>query len=127
MIKCFLTERKCELAKENNNLVACLGLDCSRCDAFIATKANDDGKRTEVAKKWSEQFGTDMKTEEINCNGCCSEKQKVSYCNVCEIRKCCVEKELENCAGCDIYVCDKLENFFKNAPDARTELDKLRA
>ena len=36
MIKCFLTERKYELAKENNNLIACRGLDCSKYDAYLA-------------------------------------------------------------------------------------------
>ena len=127
MIKCFLIERKCELAKENNNSIACCGLDCSNCGAYIAMRNNDDNKRAEVAKEWSAMYNTDIKPEDINCNGCCSEEQKFSYCNVCEIRKCCVEKELENCAGCDMYTCDKLENFFKMAPEARTELDKLRA
>jgi hypothetical protein len=38
-----------------------------------------------------------------------------------------MEKEVANCAGCDMYACDKLENFFKMVPDARTMLDKLRA
>ncbi len=112
---------------ENNDLIACCGLDCSKCDAYIATQANDDDKRAEVAKKWSKEFGMERKPEEINCNGCCSEGQKFSYCNDCEIRKCCVEKGLDNCAACDMYTCDKLENFFKMAPDARTVLDKLRA
>jgi len=127
MIKCFLIERKYELAKENNNSISCCGLDCSKCDAYIATQTNDDDKRMEVAQKWSTEFNADIKPEEINCNGCCSEGQKFSHCDVCEIRSCCMEKELENCAGCEIYTCDKLENFFKMAPEAHTTLDNLRA
>jgi len=126
MIKCFLTERKCKLAKENNNLIACCGLDCSNCGAYIATRNNDDNKRAEVAKEWSAMYNTDLKPEDINCNGCRSEGQKFSHCNVCEIRSCCMEKEVANCAGCDMYACDKLENFFKMVPDARTVLDNLR-
>ena len=110
----------------NNNLIACCGLDCSQCGAYIATKNNDDSKRMEVAKQWSEMYKTDIKPEDVNCNSCRSQEQKFSYCDVCEIRKCCVEKELENCAGCDMYACDKLEDFFKTAPDCRTALDKLR-
>src|SRR4030042_1449822 len=125
MIKCFLTERKCKLAKENNDLIACCGLDCSNCGAYIATQTNDDDKRIEVAQEWSAMYNTNFKPEDINCNGCRSEEQKFSHCNVCEIRKCCMEKELENCAGCDMYAYDKLEDFFKMAPDARTALDKL--
>ena len=112
--------------KESNEFVACCGLDCSECGAYIATQTNDDSKRMEVAKQWSEMYKTDIKPEDVNCNSCRSQEQKFSYCDVCEIRKCCVEKELENCAGCDMYACDKLEDFFKTAPDCRTALDKLR-
>lgn len=126
MIKCFLIERKCELAKENNNSIACCGLDCSNCGAYISTRNNDDNKRAEVAKEWSAMYNIDLKPEDINCNGCRSEGQKFSHCNVCEIRSCCMEKEVANCAGCDMYACDKLENFFEMVPDARTMLDKLR-
>lgn len=125
MIQYYFTERSYDM-KRNNDLIACCGLDCSQCGAHIATKNNDDNKRAEVSKQWSEMYSTEIKPEDINCNGCQFDGQKFSYCNVCEIRKCCVGKELENCAGCDMYACDKLENFFRNAPDARTVLDKLR-
>jgi len=110
----------------NNDIIACCGLDCSQCGAYIATKNNDDSKRAEVAAQWSAMYKTELKPEDINCNGCLSEGQKFSYCNVCEIRKCCVGKEIENCAGCEMYTCGKLEDFFKLAPDARTALDNLR-
>jgi hypothetical protein len=113
--------------KEVNEFIACCGLDCSKCGAYIATKTNDNTKREEVSKQWSEMYNTDINPKDINCNGCRSDGQKFSYCNVCEIRKCCMEKELENCAGCDMYVCGKLEDFFKMAPDAKTTLDKLHS
>ena len=113
--------------KESNDFVACCGLDCSECGAYIATKNNDDSKQAEVAGQWSAMYSAEIKPEDINCNGCLSEEQKFSHCNVCEIRKCCVEKEIKNCAGCEMYTCDKLENFFKMAPDARAALDKLRS
>ena len=107
-------------------MIACCGLNCSECEAYIATQTNDNDKRIEVAKNWSEQFKEDIKPEDINCNGCRSEGQKFSYCSTCEIRKCCIDKDVPNCAGCDIYACDKLESFFEHAPEARTALDNLR-
>jgi len=113
--------------KETSNLIACCGLDCSKCEGYIATQENDDNKKAEVAKKWSAMYGGDIKPEDINCNGCRPEGLKFTHCNVCDIRKCCMEKELDNCAGCDMYVCKKLEDFFKLAPDARAVLDKLHA
>lgn len=32
-------------------MIACCGLDCSKCEGFLATQADDDSKRTEVAKQ----------------------------------------------------------------------------
>ena len=107
-------------------MISCCGLDCSKCGAYIATKTDDDKKREEIAKQWSEMYNADIKPEDINCTGCRSDGQKFLHCYVCEIRKCCMEKGVENCAGCDMYICDKLEDFFKMAPEARKKLDELR-
>ena len=46
-------------------MIAFCGLACHECSALLATKANDDGKRAEVAKLWSKQFNTDIKPEDI--------------------------------------------------------------
>jgi hypothetical protein len=107
-------------------MLACCGIDCSGCDAYIATKTDDNSKRAEVAKQWSQMYDADIKPEDINCNGCLSDEQKFSHCDVCEIRKCCIERELKNCAACDMYVCSKLDDFFKMAPEAKSALDNLR-
>lgn len=112
--------------KGSGNLIACCGLDCSKCEGYLATKDDDDSKRKEVAKKWSVMYGGDIKPGDINCSGCRPEGPKFTYCNVREIRKCCMEKGLENCAGCDMYACEKLEEFFKMAAEARKALDNLR-
>ena len=108
-------------------MTAFCGLDCSRCDAYIATQTNDDEKREAVAKQWSVQYNSDINKEQINCDGCRSEGRKFFYCSdICEIRKCCLEKDMVNCAACDMYACDKLNKFFELAPEARAALDELR-
>ncbi len=109
-------------------MIACCGLDCSKCEeGYLATEANDDEKRAAVAKQWSERYNADNRQEHINCDGYRSEGRKFFYCSdICEIRKCCMEKDVANCAACDIYACDKLEKFFEIAPEARTALCRLR-
>lgn len=108
-------------------MIAYCGLNCSNCIAYIATMENDDAKRATVAQQWSSAYNADIKPEDINCFGCKSEGPKVYYCeNMCQIRLCCMEKQLENCACCPDYKCETLAGFISLAPEAGQTLEKLR-
>lgn len=108
-------------------MIAYCGLDCSKCEAYLATQADDNGKRAETAKEWSERYKADIKPEHINCDGCHGKGKKFFYCSdMCELRKCGVEKDVENCAECDMYMCDKLAEFVKIAPEAKEALERIR-
>jgi len=107
-------------------MIACCGLDCSKCEGYLATIEDDDAKRTQVAKKWSVQYQADVKPEHINCDGCRAGGKLFFHASgMCEIRKCCMEKEVENCAFCKMYICDKLKAFIALAPEAGSALEKL--
>jgi len=111
-----------------NEMTSVCGLLCNECDAFIATKNDDDEKRAEVSELWSKQYDYDFKPEDINCDGCTSDSDRLfSHCKVCEIRKCGKEKAVVNCAYCDEYACEKLEELFKMAPNARKQLDDIKS
>ena len=108
-------------------MISFCGLACTDCPAFIATQKDDDEERKKVAVMWSEQFKADLKPEDINCDGCVVDSERLfSHTRVCEIRKCGKEKKVKNCAYCDDYACDKLTEFFKAAPEAKTTLDQIR-
>jgi len=109
-------------------MIAYCGLNCTVCPAFIATSEDDEEKRRKVASEWnSEQYP--LKQADINCDGCLPDnKRLIKFCFVCTIRSCCREKELENCAFCDDYICEKLEKFYKmmQSDKAKATLDEIR-
>jgi hypothetical protein len=111
-----------------NGMISFCGLLCDKCGAFIATKNDDDKKRVEVAELWSKQYSSNLKAEDINCDGCTSGGNRFfGHCKVCEIRKCGKQKGIANCAYCNEYPCEKLGEFFKLVPDARSRLDEVRS
>jgi len=52
------------------NIIAFCGIDCTQCDTYRATLANDDSMRRETASRWSKDFGFDLSFMDINCSGC---------------------------------------------------------
>ena len=107
-------------------MIACCGLNCSKCDAYLATQENNNDKREETARKWSKMYRANIKSAQINCDGCKSDGMKFFHCNACEIRQCCLSKNVDNCAVCESYICDTLATFIKLAPEAGKALEKLR-
>lgn len=108
-------------------MIAYCGLNCAQCEAYIATQKNDKKGLAKIAKKWSKQFGEKMKAKDVICDGCKTPKgRKVPYCALCKIRVCAIEKGKVNCAVCEEYICGKLADFFKEAPEAKKNLGKIK-
>lgn len=107
-------------------MIAYCGLVCSDCPTFIATLNDDDAYREKTAALYAEKFGVQLQKEEINCDGCRTEGgRQIGYCQVCEIRKCCREKDLTNCALCE-QPCDKLVRFHQFSPEAKACFEALK-
>lgn len=110
-----------------NRVIAYCGIICSDCPAFKATNANDDAERRRVAKLWTEQFGVEHKIKDINCDGCLSKGPRIyRHCTTCEIRKCGLDRNVENCAHCEEYACEKLSKLFNEYKPAKEVLDEIR-
>ena len=108
-------------------MIAYCGLDCEKCEAYLATRENNDTLRAEVAEKWSRQYNADIKPEQVNCSGCRSEGIKFYFTEtICPIRKCNIEKNTPHCAGCSQYRCETLGSFIAMAPPIGDALEKLR-
>ena len=107
--------------------IAYCGVICTDCGAYIATIKNDDKLRQAQAEKWAKQYNTpSINAFDVNCTGCSSRGVQIGHCAMCEIRKCCMEKDLKNCGYCITYPCAKLEVIFKHYTDAKKTLDAIK-
>ena len=100
------------------------GIDCAACPAYLATQANDIEKLTTLAGQWFEG-ATDYTI--MLCDGCKGAGHTMKWCAECSIRACAIERELENCAYCDEYGCQKLLKVFEMSAEPRKNLEQIRA
>lgn len=112
--------------------IAFCGLDCDNCPIHLATLETDpDVKvrmRNEIADMLAKIYYTTPKPEIIcDCDGCrLVDGRLFTGCANCEIRMCAMENNLENCAYCGSYACDKLKRHFAIDPGAQANLEGIR-
>jgi hypothetical protein len=109
-----------------SELIAYCGLDCMKCDAYIATQAEDTSHLQQIAERWSRELKTDFSIEEVLCDGCRSQRISGWCQRICLIRPCAEQKGLETCAYCTDYLCDNLKSFLSDESDAKEYLEKTR-
>ena len=108
-------------------MISRCGRDCEQCSCYKATRSGSDDERRDVAAKWSRQYQTEIKPEQICCHGCTSEKTKFYFTEICDLRKCNIERNTPHCAACSEYQCDTLKKFIQQAPVVGRALEKLRS
>jgi hypothetical protein len=111
-------------------MIAYCGINCAGCPSYLATQKDDDSMRKQVQDLWKNQFNVDLKLEDINCDGCKGGGKLGFYCKACGIKKCAEGKNLENCAYCEDYACDKLNNLFAMLPpdfSGKETLDEIKS
>ena len=106
------------------NLIAFCGLDCELCEAYIATKNNDDRLRRKVAKEWSELNHVEITPQMINCQGCRVDGLKTPFCqSMCPIRQCAMGRKVGTCAECgEKKACGKLTMITESSELAKANL-----
>ena len=106
------------------NMIAYCGLDCEKCDAYLATIHDDQALREKTAKLWAELNQAPILPEHINCEGCRVDGVKTVYCeNYCSIRQCALKKGVTTCSSCaEMETCQTIGEIFSNNPDALKNL-----
>ena len=104
--------------------IAFCGLDCEKCDAYIATINDDQALREKTAKLWAELNNAPILPEHINCEGCRTDGAKTVYCDsFCDIRQCALKKGVATCGDClEMEKCETLGMIISNSPDALKNL-----
>ena len=106
------------------DMIAYCGLDCEKCDAYIATINDDQALREKTAKLWAELNQAPILPEHINCEGCRADGRKTVYCeSLCAIRQCAVKKGATTCGDCpELESCQTVGMILSNNPAALENL-----
>jgi hypothetical protein len=119
-------------------IIACCGLACSACPAYVATQSGERDVLERVAAEWRELFGLpDITADDVACDGCLVRDGRLwVHCADCVVRICAMGRGVVNCGHCPDYACDKLEAVFdyidsaqvpaEDAQDPRAVLDDIR-
>jgi len=105
-------------------LIAYCGLDCEKCDAYIATKNDDPALREKTARLWGKLNNTPILPEHINCDGCRANGRKTVYCDtMCRIRQCARKRGVTTCGDCpELDTCPVVGAVHAYSPEARKNL-----
>jgi len=109
-----------------SELIAYCGLDCYKCDAFIATQAEGSKRLKQIAERWTQELKTKFTPQDVLCDGCRS--QRISgWCErICLIRSCAEKRGTETCTHCSDYQCEKLKRFLSDESTAKEYLEGTR-
>ncbi|MBN2010965.1 DUF3795 domain-containing protein [candidate division KSB1 bacterium] len=91
-------------------IIARCGNRCDTCPIYEGNiNGADDQKR--VSEKFEQYFGFAMPPESMICAGCFNTDGPQVTAD-CAIRNCAVERQLDNCAHCNDFACEKLQPSF---------------
>ncbi len=106
------------------DMIGYCGLDCEKCDAYIATINDDQALREKTAELWSKLNNAPILPEHINCQGCRKNGVKTVFCEfLCDIRKCAIKKHVATCGECsELENCSTVGAIISNNSDALNNL-----
>ena len=108
-------------------MIAYCGIDCAKCDCYLATQSGNYEEIVKVAKKLAQRYHADVKPEYVICDGCKVGERHSFYCtNSCKMRKCCIGKAYHSCIECADFPCKELQFELDNNPGAMDNLKRLK-
>jgi len=88
----------------NTELLAPCSMYCGVCGIYMAHRDNNQKLKEKLANAYR------VTPEQIVCKGCLSD-EKFVYCQVCGIRACVMEKNIDGCHQCEEFPCKLIDDF----------------
>lgn len=86
-------------------IISKCGYRCDLCPAY-ETNIKSEADKQRMSDAWKKYCGFDVPPEVIkSCSGC----EAGGGDETCTVRPCAIEKNLDNCAHCEQFACDKLK------------------
>jgi len=104
-------------------ILSLCGMHCDLCMAYRPNIEGHPENRQILSDGWHKYFGFRIPPEEIVCGGCFPDG-KSNLDNECKVKPCVTARELENCAECDEYNCEKLSSILVTFESIQKKFDQ---
>lgn len=97
-----------------------------RCDLCLAYRPNVEAhpaNQGKLSDGWFSYFGFRIEPADIVCDGCMSERP-ILIDKHCPVRRCVIDRKLDNCSSCCEYVCDKLVERIVEFNNIQNRIDR---
>ncbi len=92
--------------KQKESVITLCGMRCDLCLAYQANLDVHPENAQRISDGWETCFGFRIPPEAVHCDGCFTTGDPTLD-SGCDVRPCVIERGLENCAGCEDYLCEK--------------------
>jgi hypothetical protein len=107
---------------ENKWELSFCGLNCAECEIYRASHGDD--KLHEDLVKWFQE-NIDPQITYVSCEKCRNEPDKC-WTDDCYFRNCATERGYTYCFECVDFVCEKLEEFGREAPHHARTIENMK-
>ena len=100
-------------------IIAACGYRCDLCPVFEKNIGNSD--KNKLSEGYLRYFDYKVSPEEIKSCGGCSKEGDAN----CPVEPCVIERDIENCAHCDEFPCEKLKLKMNAVEDRIKDVSSL--
>ncbi len=98
------------------------GYRCDLCLAYRPNVEKNPSDQQKLSDGWYKYFGFRLSPTDILCDGCMEEDPMLIDKN-CPVRPCVIERNLNNCAQCAQFLCEKLKERLVTYEEIRSKME----